>query len=329
MAADATGRERRRDASFGRGRQPSMTYDVAARAVRGGTVGRVVGWVGLGIMGKPMASRLLAAGFDVEVFNRSRGVIEQLVQAGAREADSLSELASRCDVIFTMLPDTSDVRDVLEGEAGLLVNGRPGTVIVDMSTIDIGETIRLGRITTAQGLRYLDAPVSGGEAGAIAGTLSVMVGGESATLDEVRPLLECLGTKIVHLGPNGAGQLCKACNQIVVAVTVQAVAEALLLARKSGIDPAAVREAMMAGLAQSRILEIHGARILDRNFEPGFRAALHAKDLRLALAEAYRLSVPLPAAAAVAQELNAMKASTLGDMDHSAIALVLENMGTP
>jgi 2-hydroxy-3-oxopropionate reductase len=277
-------------------------------------------------MGKPMAGRLLAAGFDVSVFNRSQKRARELANAGAKMAGSLLELAAECDVIITMLPDTSDVVDVLEGEAGLFANARPGARFIDMSTIDISETTRLAGVAAAGNFEFLDAPVSGGEAGAIAGTLSIMVGGERATLDAVRPMLAHLGRTIVHLGPNGSGQLCKACNQIVVAVTIQAVAEALLLARRAGIDAGAVREAMLAGLAHSRILEVHGARMLAGSFEPGFRASLHAKDLRVALSEAYRLSVPLPAAAVVAQELNAMKASSLGDLDHSAIAVVLENL---
>lgn len=277
-------------------------------------------------MGKPMAGRLLAAGFDVSVFNRSQKRARELANVGAKIAGSLLELAAECDVIITMLPDTSDVVDVLEGEAGLFANARPGARFIDMSTIDISETTRLAGVAAAGNFEFLDAPVSGGEAGAIAGTLSIMVGGERATLDAVRPMLAHLGRTIVHLGPNGSGQLCKACNQIVVAVTIQAVAEALLLARRAGIDAGAVREAMLAGLAHSRILEVHGARMLAGSFEPGFRASLHAKDLRVALSEAYRLSVPLPAAAVVAQELNAMKASSLGDLDHSAIAVVLENL---
>jgi 2-hydroxy-3-oxopropionate reductase len=289
-------------------------------------VAEVVGWVGLGVMGKPMAGRLLAAGFDVSVFNRSQKRARELANVGAKIAGSLLELAAECDVIITMLPDTSDVVDVLEGEAGLFANARPGARFIDMSTIDISETTRLAGVAAAGNFEFLDAPVSGGEAGAIAGTLSIMVGGERATLDAVRPMLAHLGRTIVHLGPNGSGQLCKACNQIVVAVTIQAVAEALLLARRAGIDAGAVREAMLAGLAHSRILEVHGARMLAGSFEPGFRASLHAKDLRVALSEAYRLSVPLPAAAVVAQELNAMKASSLGDLDHSAIAVVLENL---
>ncbi len=278
-----------------------------------------VGFIGLGIMGKPMARRLLTAGFPLTVHSRSPGPVEELVAEGAARASSPTDVARTSDVVITMLPDTPDVQHVLLGDEGVARGITAGALVIDMSTIDPGPTRTMAGTFATQGVEMLDAPVSGGEKGAIEGTLSIMVGGDEEALTRAMPLFEALGSTIVHVGPSGAGQVCKACNQLVVAATIEAVAEALVLAERSGVDPAKVRDALMGGFAGSKILEIHGQRMLDRTYEPGFRARLHAKDARIVLHAAQEAGAPVPSFEVVAAQLQRLVEEGGGDLDHSAL----------
>jgi 2-hydroxy-3-oxopropionate reductase len=287
-----------------------------------------IGFVGLGLMGKPMALNLLEAGFKVEVLSRSRGPVDELVAAGATEAASLRALGERCGVVITMLPDGPDVRGVLMGGAsgeGVLAGLKSGSVIVDMSSISPDVARELEALARAQGVAMLDAPVSGGEIGAKSGTLSIMVGGDAEALERVRPILLAMGSqeKLVHVGPAGAGQLCKVCNQLVIGGALAAVSEALALAKKAGVDGAKVRQALLGGFASSRVLEVHGERILNGNYEPGFRAEMYAKDLRIAMETARAHHVPMPVSSSVAQLVEALVAKGNGRDDYSALATVL------
>ncbi|HEY8498001.1 MAG TPA: 2-hydroxy-3-oxopropionate reductase [Limnochordales bacterium] len=289
-----------------------------------------IAFIGLGIMGRPMARNLLKAGFRLRVHNRSRGPVDQLAAEGAVPASSPAEAAAGADAVITMLPDSPDVEQVVMGPSGVAEGLRRGGVLIDMSTISPIVTRELANRLAARGIAMLDAPVSGGERGAREGTLSIMVGGDEAVFRACRPIFEALGRQIVYMGPSGAGQLTKACNQIVVGVTIQAVSEALTLAERAGVDPARVREALLGGFAQSRILEVHGARILQGDFQPGFKVRLHHKDLGIALATGRSLGVPLPATALVNELLAALEARGRGDWDHSALAtLARELAGGP
>ena len=265
-----------------------------------------VGFIGLGIMGRPMALNLRRAGFELAVHARRSESMAPLAAAGATTWGSPAEVARQADVIFTMVGDTPDVEQVILGPGGVSAGARSGAVVVDMSTISAAATRTIAERLRAQGVAMLDAPVSGGEVGAIDGTLSIMVGGEVPDFDRVRPLLEVMGRNIVHVGGSGAGQVCKSCNQIVVGATIAGVAEAILLARASGVDPARVRAALLGGFAASRILEVHGQRMIDGNFAPGFKARLHQKDMRIVGEAAFELGLALPSAAAIAQYLNAL-----------------------
>ncbi len=285
-----------------------------------------VGVIGLGIMGKPMARNLLRAGYRLTVHNRSRAPVEELVRLGAADGGSPKGVGEASDVVITVLPDTPDVEQVVFGPEGLVEGMRPGSVLIDMSTISPAATRVFAERLRERGIAMLDAPVSGGQRGAEEGTLAIMVGGEEEVFEACRPLLEVLGRHIVYLGPNGAGQVCKACNQIVVALTLQAVAEALVLAERAGVDPAKVREALLGGFAYSRILELHGQRMLEGNFTPGFRVALHHKDLRLALEAGRAYRVPLPATALVHELLGALVAAGQGGLDHAALALLARRL---
>ena len=285
-----------------------------------------VGFVGLGVMGRPMAKHIAAKGHAVVVFNRSRPAIDELVAAGATAADSPADVARRATVIVTMVSDTPDVEAVLAGPQGILEGLQPGSVVIDMSSISPVATKRLAAAVAEKGGSMLDAPVSGGEIGAINGTLSIMVGGDVAALARVRPILECMGNpeRIVHVGPvSGDGQTCKICNQIAIGGALAGVSEAFALARKAGVDPARVREALLGGFAASRVLEVHGERMLEGNYVPGFRARLYQKDLRLAQEAAGANGVAIPATAVVAQLLNALVASGGADLDYSALGTVL------
>ena len=284
-----------------------------------------IGFIGLGIMGKPMAGHLLAGGHELSVFTRS-GAPEELTKAGARACKSSQEVAEASDVIITMLPDTPDVEAVLFGAGGVAAGLTEGKIVVDMSSISPLETKRFAARINERGARYLDAPVSGGEVGAKAATLTIMVGGPEETFVKVKPLFELMGKNITLVGDNGAGQTCKVANQIIVATTIEAISEALLFAAKAGADPAKVRAALMGGFASSRILEVHGERILKRNFTPGFRVELHMKDLGLALAGGRELGVSLPVTAICQQLFAACVASGGAGWDHSGMVQALEDM---
>jgi len=286
----------------------------------------VLGFIGLGVMGKPMAGHLIAAGHDVRVYNRSSGPVEELCVRGAGAGSCCREIAQECDIIFIMVPDTLDVEAVLFGQNGLAEGLRAGSIVVDMSSISPIATKDFAQRLGALGVKMLDAPVSGGQVGAEKATLSIMVGGPREVFEQVKPYLEIMGKNIVHVGDNGAGQTCKVANQIVVALTIEAVGEALLFAAKAGADPAKVREALLGGFAQSRILELHGERMIERNFTPGFRLRLHQKDLNLALQGARKLGLSLPNTALVQELFNAVAARGGGDLDHSAMVLALETL---
>jgi len=281
-----------------------------------------VGFIGLGLMGKPMARNLLKKGFPVTVNSRSRGPVDELAAAGAVAADTPADVARQCDVIITMVPDSPDVRAVLEGPGGVFEGVRPGSVLVDMSTIAPAAARELAARAAERGVQMLDAPVSGGEIGAINGTLSIMVGGDAAALERVRPVLNAMGNpeRVVHIGPPGAGQVCKACNQICIGGALASVSEAFAMARRAGIDPAKVREALMGGFAASRVLEVHGERILTGNYAPGFKAKLYHKDLGIVMQTVHELAVSAPVAALVQQYVSALMAAGRGDDDYSALA---------
>ena len=285
----------------------------------------VIGFIGLGLMGKPMALNLLKKGFSVVVHSRSRGPVDELVAAGATAAASPAEVARASRHIVTMLPDGPDVALVLEGEHGIFSAMQKGTVIVDSSTIAPAIARRLATATAAKGGQFLDAPVSGGEIGAIAGTLTFMVGGDGAALEAMRPMISAMGSpeKIVHVGDSGAGQICKACNQIVLGGTMAVVAEAIALSRKAGVDPMKVRAALMGGFAQSRVLEVHGERMIVGNYKPGFKGKLFKKDFGIAMASLAEMGVPAPASAVVSQLVQAQVSAGRGEEDYSALGDVI------
>ncbi len=283
-----------------------------------------VGFIGLGIMGKPMALNVLKAGFPLVVHNRSRSKVEELVAAGAQDGGSPRGVAERAEVILLCLPDAPDVEQVVAGPGGVFEGLSPGKVIVDMSTSSPALARRLAAEAEALGAAMLDAPVSGGETGAREGTLSIMVGGDAAALERVMPVLQAMGKTITHIGPAGAGQVAKACNQLVAALMVEAVAEAMVLAMKAGVDPLRVRQALLGGAVYSRILENHGLRMLERRFAPGFKAHLHHKDLRIALSTAREYGAPLPGTALVHELYGSLVAAGQGEMDNSALITVLE-----
>ena len=285
-----------------------------------------IGFIGLGIMGAPMAVRLAQGGHALFVHTRSQ-VREKVTATGATLCASATEVAQRADVIFTMVPDTPDVERVLFGEGGVAAGLSAGKTVVDMSSISPMATKDFARRIEALGAEWLDAPVSGGEVGAKAGTLSIMVGGEEATFARIKPLFELMGKNITRVGGAGAGQTTKVANQIIVALNIAAVGEALVFASKAGADPAKVREALMGGFASSRILEVHGERMIKRTFNPGFRIALHQKDLNLALQSAKAMNLALPNTAGTAQLMQAAAAQGWDQLDHSALVRALEVMG--
>ena len=282
-----------------------------------------VGFIGLGIMGRPMALNLVKAGYDLVVHARRPESMAPLAEAGARTAASPAEVARDAAIVFTMVSDTSDVEEVILGPEGVIQGVRPDAVVVDMSTISPSSTRMMAERLRAAGAAMLDAPVSGGEAGAKAGTLSIMVGGEPADFARVRPLFEAMGGNIVHVGPSGAGQVCKSCNQIVVGATIAGVSEAVLLAQASGVDPRKVREALLGGFAGSRILEVHGLRMIEGDYTPGFKSRLHRKDMRIVLESARELGISLTAAAMVSEWLDLLVEHGLGEEDSAAIFEVI------
>ncbi len=285
-----------------------------------------VGFIGPGIMGGPMAHNLMKGGHKLWVYARRPEAMKTLVAAGATACTSAAELGKHADVIFLIVSDTPDVESVIFGDAGMAKHARSGTVIVDMSTISPTATKVFAERLAKQGVDMLDAPVSGGETGAINATLSIMVGGKAKVFERVKPLFELMGKNIVHIGDNGAGQVAKACNQIVVAVTIEAVAEALTFARKNGADAAKVREALMGGFAGSKVMEVHGKRMLDNEFKPGFKVGLHQKDMRIVMETAHQLGVALPAAALVTQHLNALMGTGDTNLDSAAVVKVVKRM---
>jgi 2-hydroxy-3-oxopropionate reductase len=284
-----------------------------------------LGFIGLGIMGAPMAGHLRAAGHDLVVATRSQ-VPQALRDAGAVACANAYEVASRADIVFTMVPDTPDVEAVLFGENGVAAGLSAGKTVVDMSSISPIETKVFAKRINALGCDYLDAPVSGGEVGAKAASLTIMVGGPESAFERVKPLFQLMGKNITLVGGNGDGQTTKVANQIIVALNIAAVGEALVFASKAGADPAKVRQALMGGFAASRILEVHGERMIKRTFAPGFRIGLHQKDLSLALAGARALGVALPQTAGAAQLMQACAANGMGGLDHSALVRALELM---
>jgi len=282
-----------------------------------------IGFIGLGIMGAPMAGHLRTAGHELFVHTRSK-VPAALTDAGAVACSSAKDVAQRADIVFTMVPDTPDVEKVLFGESGVAAGLSKGKTVVDMSSISPIETKAFAKRINELGCDYLDAPVSGGEVGAKAASLTIMVGGPQAAFDKVLPLFQLMGKNITLVGGNGDGQTTKVANQIIVALNIAAVGEALVFASKAGADPAKVRQALMGGFAASRILEVHGERMIKRTFSPGFRIALHQKDLNLALQGAKALGVSLPGTANAAQLMQACAAHGMQDQDHSALVRALE-----
>jgi 2-hydroxy-3-oxopropionate reductase len=292
-----------------------------------------VGFVGLGIMGKPMAANLIKGGHALHLHSRS-GVPPELLAAGGVRCESGRAVAERAEVVITMLPDTPDVERALFGPGGVAEGLSRGKLVVDMSSVSPIETKRFASRVQALGCDYLDAPVSGGEVGARNAALTIMVGGSEAAFARGKPLFDLLGKSVTLVGGNGDGQTCKVANQIIVALTIEAVAEALVFASKAGADPARVRQALLGGFAASRVLEVHGERMLKRTFDPGFRIELHQKDLGLALAGARALGVSLPNTATAQELLNACAAAGEARRDHSAMVKALERLashelGTP
>jgi 2-hydroxy-3-oxopropionate reductase len=283
--------------------------------------GETVGFIGLGVMGRPMAANLLAAGVSVIVYNRTKAASQALVAAGALGAESPAEVAGGADVIIMMLADDKAVSDVA-GE--LLPAARPGTLIIDMSTVSPALSRSLAAAAAERGVRMLDAPVSGGDVGAREGTLSIMVGGDAADLERARPVLEVLGGSIVHCGPAGAGQVVKACNQVLVAITIAGVSEALVLGGKLGVDRSVILDVLSRGLAANRVMEVRRGNFLGHAFTPGFRVDLHHKDLDIALSSGGEASVPLPLTAGVQQLFRQLRAAGRGGEDHSALLAAVE-----
>ncbi len=285
-----------------------------------------VGFIGLGIMGRPMALNLLKGGFDLTVWARRAESMAPLLEAGAKGAASAAAVAASCDVVFSMVADAADVAQVALAAGGVAEGARAGLIYVDMSTIAPSAAQSIAARLAERGVVMLDAPVSGGEVGAISGGLTIMVGGDEAAFETVRPLFACMGKAATLIGASGAGQVAKACNQILTGVGVLAVAEAFNFARKSGVDAGKVREALLGGFAYSRILENHGQRMLDRNFKPGFKAWMHQKDMNIVMQEAHRLGLMLPSSAATAQLFNAMVGSGMGEDDSVAALKLLESL---
>ncbi len=283
-----------------------------------------VGYIGLGLMGRPIALNLLHAGYLMAVYARRESVLTPFVEAGATRYPSPQALAAQCDIIITNVSDSSDVEEVVLGDQGVIHAARAGSVVVDMSTILPSVTRAIAQQLAEKGVEMLDAPVSGGTVGAEAGTLSIMVGGKADVFERLRPLFEVVGQNITHVGASGAGQVAKACNQLIVAQMMAAIGEAFVLAEASGVDPHKVREALMGGFASSRILEVHGQRMLERDFAPGFKAQLHQKDLCIVREAAAELGVALPGTELVSGYLDALIASGQGELDSAALVTMLQ-----
>jgi 2-hydroxy-3-oxopropionate reductase len=285
-----------------------------------------IGFIGLGIMGKPMARNLMKTGYPLVVHNRSRAAVDELSKEGAQTAASSKEVAALSEILITMLPDSPDVELVYAGENGVFAGAKPDMLLIDMSSISPVVARKLAADAEKRGVDMIDAPVSGGEAGAIGATLSIMIGGKAAAVERAMPIFQALGKNIVHVGDAGAGQVTKAANQMVVGTTIAIVSEALVLAAKAGVDPAKVRRALLGGFAQSKILEAHGQKMLDRNFKPGFRIRLHEKDMKIALATGSEYGVPLMVTSQIAQMMTAMKSMGNGDLDHAGLVKFVEEL---
>jgi 2-hydroxy-3-oxopropionate reductase len=283
-----------------------------------------IGFVGLGIMGRPMALNLRKAGYRLYVHARRAQSMEPLTRAGAIACANPADVARQADVVITMVSDTPDVEQVVLGQGGVMEGIRAGSLVVDMSTISPSRTRQMAARLRDRDVEMLDAPVSGGDIGAAEGTLSIMVGGPTRAFKRAQPLFQVMGANVVHVGNSGAGQVCKACNQVVVGHTIAGIGEALLLAQASGVDPAKVRAALLGGFANSRVLEVHGQRMIQHNFDPGFKVRLHQKDMRIVMEAAHELGLALPGAAQVAQYLNALMGRGLGELDSAAIYQVQE-----
>jgi len=286
-----------------------------------------IGFIGLGLMGRPMAQHLAKAGHTLHLWARRPETLAPFRDTGARFYASPAELAAQVEVLITIVADGPDVSNLLLGPKGVVEGAKAGLVIADMSTISPEIARELSMRLAVHKIDFLDAPVSGGEKGAKEATLTIMVGGKAEAFDKMRPLFEIMGRTVTRIGVSGAGQVAKSCNQILVGAGITAVSEAFLLAKKSGVDPAKVREALLGGFAYSKVLDVHGARILADDFKPGFKAWMHQKDLRIVMEEATRMGVALPTAAIVAQLLNALVGGGGGEEDSLAIYKVLEKLG--
>jgi 2-hydroxy-3-oxopropionate reductase len=285
-----------------------------------------IGFIGLGIMGRPIAHNLIKAGYSITVLNRHKEVTEEFVALGARASEQPQDIAEQSDILITMLPDTPQVEEVILGPGGVLEGAKKGLVVIDMSTISPTVTRQIAAHLAKQGVALLDAPVSGGDKGAIAGTLSIMVGGDEASFSRCLPIFEAVGKTIVHVGENGAGQVVKACNQIVVALTIEAVSEALVLGSQAGVEPEKILRVLGGGLAANRVMEMRGEGMLSHTFTPGFRVRLHHKDLGIALGTGRAYGTSLPITAMVDQMFASLETRGWGDLDHSALLMYLEEL---
>ena len=285
-----------------------------------------IGFIGLGIMGKPMAGHLIDAGYDLVVHNRNRDAVDELVGTGAIEAHSGKEVAEQSDIVITMLPDSPDVESVALGEGGIIEGAHDGLIFVDMSTIAPSVTTQVGEVLAKKGVQSLDAPVSGGDIGAQNATLSIMVGGEEDTFNTVKPLFDVMGQSAILCGPLGAGQTVKACNQILVAVTIAGVSEALTMGTKAGVDPIKIVQVLSGGLARCGVLENRGERMVNGDFDPGFRIRLHYKDLNIIQKTSNDFGVPLPVTSEVFELFKTAMVKGRGELDHSGLLTVIEDM---
>lgn len=285
-----------------------------------------IGFIGLGLIGKPMAHNVLRAGYAITVFNRSRPAMDELAHEGAQVAQSPRQVAEVSDIVITVLPDSPDEEDVMTRADGVFAGARAGMLLISMGTISPLLSQRLAARAKAMGVDMLDAPVSGGDVGAMNGTLSIMVGGEAAALERARPVLSAMGSTITHCGGHGAGQVVKACNQIVVAGVIEAISEALVLGSKAGVNPETIVRVLSGGYAQTRIMDVRGLKMAQRNFEPGGKARFHRKDLNIALELAHELDVALPMTALIEQLFGVLVERGDGDKDHSALMTVIEGM---
>ena len=285
-----------------------------------------IGFIGLGIMGKPMAGHLIDAGYDLVVHNRNRDAVDELVGKGAAEAYSGKEVAEQSDIVITMLPDSPDVESVALGEGGIIEGAHEGLIFVDMSTIAPSVTTQVGEVLAKKGVQSLDAPVSGGDIGAQNATLSIMVGGDEDTFNTVKPLFDVMGQSAILCGPLGAGQTVKACNQILVAVTIAGVSEALTMGTKAGVDPIKIVQVLSGGLARCGVLENRGERMVNGDFDPGFRIRLHYKDLNIIQKTSNDFGVPLPVTSEVFELFKTAMVKGRGELDHSGLLTIIEDM---